>query len=48
MLLAILQIYSYVGSTDFQLISLNEISLENKKFYLINLIFLFLYNSNFK
>ena len=48
MLLAILQIYSYVGSTDFQLISLNEISLVNKNFNLINLIFLFLYNSNFK
>ena len=32
MLLAILQIYSYVGSTDFQFISLNEISLESQKF----------------
>ena len=31
MLLAVLQIYSYVGSTDFQLISLNEISLESQK-----------------
>nr|YP_010044401.1 NADH dehydrogenase subunit 4 [Trametes coccinea]QPF23642.1 NADH dehydrogenase subunit 4 [Trametes coccinea] len=31
MLLAILQIYSFVGSTDFQLISLNEISLESQK-----------------
>nr|YP_009129967.1 NADH dehydrogenase subunit 4 [Ganoderma meredithae]AJT57358.1 NADH dehydrogenase subunit 4 [Ganoderma meredithae] len=31
MLLAILQIYSYVGSTDFQFISLNEISLESQK-----------------
>nr|WVH38084.1 NADH dehydrogenase subunit 4 [Cubamyces lactineus] len=31
MLLAILQIYSYVGSTDFQLISLNEISLDSQK-----------------
>jgi NADH-ubiquinone oxidoreductase chain 4 len=31
MLLAILQIYSYIGSTDFQLISLYEISLENQK-----------------
>lgn len=31
MLLAILEINSYVGSTDFQLISLNEISLENQK-----------------
>ena len=31
MLLAILQIYSYVGSTDFQLLSLNEISLESQK-----------------
>ena len=32
MLLAILQIYSYVGSTDFQFISLNEISLDSQKF----------------
>ena len=48
MLLAILQIYSYVGSTDFQLISLNEISLVNKNFNLINLIFLFLDKSKFK
>ena len=31
MLLAVLQIYSYVGSTDFQLISLSEISLESQK-----------------
>nr|WVH38137.1 NADH dehydrogenase subunit 4 [Poriella subacida] len=31
MLLAILIIYSYVGSTDFQFISLNEISLESQK-----------------
>lgn len=31
MLLAILQIYSYVGSTDFQLISLYEINLESQK-----------------
>ena len=31
MLLAILQIYSYVGSTDFQFISLNEISLDSQK-----------------
>ena len=31
MLLAVLQIYSYVGSTDFQLISLNEISLDSQK-----------------
>ena len=31
MLLAILQIYSYIGSTDFQLISLSEINLENQK-----------------
>ena len=31
MLLAILQIYSYVGSTDFQIISLSEINLENQK-----------------
>jgi NADH:ubiquinone oxidoreductase subunit 4 (subunit M) len=32
MLLAILQIYNYLGSTDFQLISLNEINLESQKF----------------
>ena len=31
MLLAVLQIYSYVGSTDFQFISLNEISLDSQK-----------------
>src|ERR1700712_2887429 len=31
MLLAILQIYSYTGSTDFQLISLFDISLESQK-----------------
>nr|AWX52914.1 NADH dehydrogenase subunit 4 [Lactarius sp. (in: basidiomycete fungi)] len=31
MLLAILQIYSYVGSTDFQIISLSEINLESQK-----------------
>ncbi len=31
MLLAILQIYSYVGSTDFQLISLSEINLDSQK-----------------
>ena len=31
MLLAILQIYSYVGSTDFQIISLSDINLENQK-----------------
>ena len=31
MLLAILQIYSYVGSTDFQIISLSEINLNNQK-----------------
>jgi len=31
MLLAILQIYSFVGSTDFQIISLSEINLENQK-----------------
>ena len=31
MLLAVLQINSYVGSTDFQLISLNEISLDSQK-----------------
>ena len=30
MLLAILQIYNYVGSTDFQLLSLSEISLESQ------------------
>ena len=32
MLLAILQIYSYVGSTDFQIISLSEINLDSQKF----------------
>jgi NADH-ubiquinone oxidoreductase chain 4 len=32
MLLAILQIYSYVGSTDFQIIFLSDISLDNQKF----------------
>jgi Proton-conducting membrane transporter len=31
MLLCILLIYSYIGSTDFQLISLYEISLESQK-----------------
>jgi len=31
MLLAILQIYSYVGSTDFQIISLSDISLDSQK-----------------
>ena len=31
MLLAVLQIYNYVGSTDFQLISLSEISLDSQK-----------------
>src|SRR6266702_3506367 len=31
MLLAILQIYSYVGSTDFQIISLSEINLNSQK-----------------
>nr|WEH01520.1 NADH dehydrogenase subunit 4 [Russula griseocarnosa] len=31
MLLAILQIYNYVGSTDFQIISLSEINLESQK-----------------
>lgn len=31
MLLAVLQIYSYIGSTDFQFISLYEISLESQK-----------------
>ena len=39
MLLAILQIYSYVGSTDFQLISLNEISLDSKKILWLSLSF---------
>jgi NADH-ubiquinone oxidoreductase chain 4 len=31
MLLVILQIYSYVGSTDFQIISLSDINLDNQK-----------------
>ena len=39
MLLAILQIYSYVGSTDFQFISLNEISLESQKILWLSLSF---------
>ena len=39
MLLAILQIYSFVGSTDFQLISLNEISLESQKILWLSLSF---------
>ena len=39
MLLAILQIYSYVGSTDFQLISLNEISLDSQKILWLSLSF---------
>ena len=32
MLLAILEISNYVGSTDFQLISLSEINLDSQKF----------------
>lgn len=32
MLLAIIQIYSYLGATDFGLLSVSEISLENQKF----------------
>lgn len=39
MLLAILQIYSNVGSTDFQLISLSEISLESQKILWLSLSF---------
>lgn len=39
MLLAVLQIYSYVGSTDFQFISLNEISLESQKILWLSLSF---------
>ena len=33
MLLCILLIYSYIGSTDFQLILLYEISLDSQKIY---------------
>jgi hypothetical protein len=39
MLLSILLIYSYLGSTDFQLISLYEISLENQKIIWLSLSF---------
>jgi NADH-ubiquinone oxidoreductase chain 4 len=39
MLLAILQIYSYIGSTDFQLISLYEISLDSQKILWLSLSF---------
>ena len=39
MLLAILQIYSYVGSTDFLFISLNEISLDSQKILWLSLSF---------
>jgi hypothetical protein len=39
MLLAILYIYSYIGSTDFQLISLSEISFEVQKLLWLSLSF---------
>ena len=39
MLLAILQIYSNIGSTDFQLITLSEISLESQKILWLSLSF---------
>jgi LAGLIDADG endonuclease/Proton-conducting membrane transporter len=39
MLLAILQIYSFIGSTDFQLISLYEISLDSQKILWLSLSF---------
>lgn len=39
MLLSILVIYSYIGSTDFQLISLYDISLESQKFLWLSLPF---------
>jgi NADH:ubiquinone oxidoreductase subunit 4 (subunit M) len=39
MLLCILSIYSYIGSTDFQLISLYEISLDNQKILWLSLSF---------
>ena len=39
MLLAVLQIYSNIGSTDFQLISLSEISLESQKILWLSLSF---------
>ena len=41
MLLAINEIYSNVGSTDFQLISLAEISLENQKILWLAFLFAF-------
>jgi hypothetical protein len=31
MLLAIIQVYSYLGATDFALLSVSEISLESQK-----------------
>jgi NADH:ubiquinone oxidoreductase subunit 4 (subunit M) len=39
MLLSILVLYSYIGSTDFQLISLYEISLDSQKFLWLSLPF---------
>ena len=39
MLLAVLQIYSNIGSTDFQIISLSEISLESQKILWLSLSF---------
>jgi Proton-conducting membrane transporter len=39
MLLAILQIFNYVGSTDFQLLELSEINLENQKWLWLSLSF---------
>ena len=39
MLLSILYIYSYIGSTDFQFISLYEISLESQKILWLSFLF---------
>jgi len=43
MLLGILQIYTFVGSTDLQIISLYEISLENQKILFLAFFFSFCY-----
>jgi hypothetical protein len=36
MLLAIIQVYSYLGATDFALLSVSEIKLEYQKFIWLN------------
>lgn len=41
MLLAILHIYSNVGSTDFQLISLSDISLDTQKNIMVSILLSF-------